>query len=133
METVNHLTYLIFRYIMFPFREQCSLNGIKCKVHNKYELIMKIIGLGILDDYCRSHVEITSQISAWLAEVKAANWSMPSNIKEKYRSSSFLPNNHVVFNIKGNKFRLDTKVYYPQKTIVIKRLGTHAEYNKWKY
>lgn len=98
-----------------------------------FGLIMEVIGQGILDDYCRSHGEITSQISAWLAEAKAANWSVPNDIKERYGSVSVLPNNHVVFNIKGNKFRLDTKVYYQRKTIVIKRLGTHEDYNKWKF
>ena len=118
---------------MFPNREHCSLFSVKRKVNDKYELIMEVIGQGILDDYCRSHVGITSQISAWLAEAKAANWSVPNDIKERYGNVSFLPSNHVVFNIKGNKFRLDTKVYYQRKTIVIKRLGTHADYNKWKF
>jgi len=118
---------------MFPIREHCSLIGVQGKVSDKCELIMEVIGQGILDDYCRGHGEITSQISAWLAEAKAASWSVPNDIKERYRSASFLPNNHVVFNIKGNRFRLDTKVYYQRKIIVIKRLGTHADYDKWKF
>lgn len=94
---------------------------------------MEVIGQVILDDCCHNHVEITTQISAWLVEVKSANWSTPNDIKDKYGSASFLPDNHVVFNIKGNKYRLDTKVYYQRKTIVIKRLGTHADYNKWNF
>ena len=118
---------------MFPIREHCSLIGKQDKDNNKCELIMEVIGQGKLNDYCRNHREITSQISAWLAEAKAASWSVPNDIKDRYGSASFLPNNHVVFNIKGNKFRLDTKVYYQRKIIVIKRLGTHADYSKWTF
>jgi len=94
---------------------------------------MEVIGQGILDDYCKNHAEVASQLSAWLAEAREANWSVPKDIKERYGSASFLPNNHVVFNIKGNKYRLDTKVYYQRKTIIVKRVGTHLEYNKWDF
>lgn len=44
-----------------------------------------------------------------------------------------LANNRVVFNIKGNKYRLDTRVAYRTSVVVVKRIGTHAEYDRWTF
>ena len=94
---------------------------------------MKVLGQGILDDFCKNHTDIVSQLSAWIAEAKEAEWATPNDIKVRYVSASFLSDNRVVFNIKGNKYRLDTKVYYERQIIIVKRIGTHTEYNKWNF
>ena len=67
---------------------------------------------------------------SWYYEASAAEWQTPQNIKDRYRSASFLENNVVIFNIKGNKYRLVTKISYKRKTVFIKWIGTHAEYDK---
>ena len=61
---------------------------------------------------------------------KAASWSDPSEIKAKFATASFLPNNRVVFNISGNKYRLVVKVEYAIKAVYIRFIGSHAEYDK---
>ena len=94
---------------------------------------MKILGQGILFDYCDNHTDIDSQIRTWVAEVKEAEWTTPNDIKARYVSASFLSDNRVIFNIKGNKYRLDTKIYYERQIIIVKRIGTHGEYDKWKF
>lgn len=94
---------------------------------------MKVIGKRVLSDFINSHVEVAPQVSAWIAEAEEAEWTTPSDIKARYVTASFLPDNRVVFNIKGNKYRLDTKIYYQRQTIIVKRIGTHVEYNRWKF
>ena len=94
---------------------------------------MKVVGKGILDDFKRRHADARSQVDAWLAEVEDAKWGSPNDIKARFKSASFLPSNRVVFNLKGNTYRLDVKVTYKTKVVLIKRVGTHAEYDKWTF
>jgi mRNA interferase HigB len=68
-------------------------------------------------------------LDAWVYEAKNADWRSPSDIKVKYRSASFLKNNRVVFNIGGNKYRLIVKVNYPTRTVFVRFVGTHKEYD----
>ncbi len=83
-----------------------------------------------LVDFYSLHKETKSQLEAWYYEVKNANWKSPVEVKEKYGAASILRGNKVVFNIKGNKYRLVTKINYRMKTVYIKFIGTHKEYNK---
>jgi len=92
---------------------------------------MKIIGRNILSAFKTEHKDASSQIDAWEAEVIVANWERPSDIKARYASASFLAENHVVFNIKGNKYRLLVQVTYKSKIVLVKKAGTHQEYMKW--
>ena len=69
-------------------------------------------------------------LDAWFHEVKRENWESPADIKAKYRSASFLKGNRVVFNIGGNKYRLVVKVNYNTKTVFIRFVGTHNEYDR---
>lgn len=94
---------------------------------------MKVLGLAILREFCENHVDCVAQIQAWIAEAKEARWNKPSDIKTRFVNTSFLADNRVVFNIKGNSYRMDTKVYYERQIIIVKRLGTHSEYDKWKF
>ncbi|MFA5169323.1 MAG: type II toxin-antitoxin system HigB family toxin [Candidatus Paceibacterota bacterium] len=66
----------------------------------------------------------------WCREVKKDKWKGPIDIKHKYGSASILMNNRVVFNIKGNKYRLVVRINYRIGGIFIRFIGTHEEYNK---
>lgn len=79
------------------------------------------------------HANVASVVDAWLAEAKAATWRTPADIKARYANASILANNRVVFNLKGNKYRLDTKIAYQTGVVVVKRIGTHAEYTRWTF
>lgn len=94
---------------------------------------MRIVGRQILHDFQRRHADARSSVDAWVAEVEEAEWDSPNDIKAKFASASFLANNRVVFNLKGNRYRLDVKVTYNTKVVLIKRVGTHAEYDKWTF
>lgn len=92
---------------------------------------MKVVGIGRLEDFFRRHADAKPQISAWISEVKAAQWQTPHDVKERYPSVSFLADNVVVFNIKGNHYRLVVKISYNVQVVLIQRIGTHSEYSKW--
>lgn len=94
---------------------------------------MKVVGLNHIEEFCRRYADARSQIASWLQEVEDANWQTPSEIKERYPHASFLADNRVVFNVKGNKYRLDTKISYKNQVVLIKRIGTHADYDRWKF
>jgi len=71
------------------------------------------------------------KLRAWLAEARNGKWQSPSDIKARYKSASILDENRVIFNVNGNNFRMEIQVSYKNKALIIKRIGTHAEYDRW--
>lgn len=92
---------------------------------------MKLVGKPILDLYAKGHADIRGPIKAWIDEVGIAEWKTTMDIKEKYPSASFLADNVVVFNIKGNRYRLVVKVTYKTGIVKVEKVGTHADYDEW--
>jgi mRNA interferase HigB len=68
-------------------------------------------------------------LRSWLEEVRDASWKQPADIKAQFGSASILKNRRVVFNIKGNDYRLVVAVAYRYQSVYIKFVGTHAQYN----
>lgn len=94
---------------------------------------MKVVGRKELERFARRHADVRGQINAWLAEVEEAEWESTTDIKRRYASASFLSNNRVIFNLKGNSYRLDTKISFKNQIVVVVRIGTHAEYTGWVF
>ncbi|MBW1800585.1 MAG: type II toxin-antitoxin system HigB family toxin [Deltaproteobacteria bacterium] len=69
-------------------------------------------------------------LEAWFYEAKHADWRSPADIKARYRTASFLKDNRVVFNIGGNKYRLVVRINYTTKTVFVRFVGTHKEYDR---
>jgi mRNA interferase HigB len=92
---------------------------------------MEVFGKKILKEFCKTYTDAESQINSWLFELMRAQWQSPQEIKKRYITASILPNNGVVFNIKGNKYRIFVVVDYKNKMVMIKNIGTHADYEKW--
>ncbi len=92
---------------------------------------MNIVGRKKLDDFKKKYTDACSQIDSWEAEASLAHWTKYLEIKNRYSSADFLKNNQVVFNIKGNKYRLLVQVDYKNQIVLIKKVGTHNEYMKW--
>lgn len=91
---------------------------------------MQLVGLLKLDAFRRTHADSRGPLDAWQVEVKAAQWSGPQDIKDRYPTASFLADNRVIFNIKGNSYRLVVKARYQNGIVLIEWVGTHAEYDK---
>ena len=66
---------------------------------------------------------------AWYEEACKASWTQPAEIKAQYRSASILKNRRVVFNIKGNDYRLVVAVAYNTGVVFVKFIGTHKAYD----
>ena len=91
---------------------------------------MRILGLLFLDDFKKSHADARGPLDAWRREVEEAEWQSPQDIKQRYRSADFLGDNRVIFNIKGNKYRVVVDVKFQFFVVYIKFIGSHAEYDK---
>jgi mRNA interferase HigB len=92
---------------------------------------MKVIGRGVIDGFGRSHADVRSQIISWVCEVEEAQWHGPMDVKRRFPQASILSGNRVIFNLKGNKYRLEAKISYAAKVVLVRQMGTHAEYAKW--
>lgn len=91
---------------------------------------MRIVGRQKLDEFVRSHVDTRSWIENWIADTEKAHWRTPQDIKNHYASASFLGGNVVIFNVKGNQYRLEVLLTYNSCVVVVRWAGTHAEYSK---
>ena len=69
-------------------------------------------------------------MEAWYREAKVAEWKDPADIKAKHGSASILKGGRVVFNIKGNDYRLVAKINYKSGIVYIRFVGTHGEYDR---
>lgn len=76
------------------------------------------------------HQDAKGALEAWYYEAKHAQWASPADIKAQYRSASILKDKRVVFNIAGNKYRLIARINYDSKTVFVRFIGTHREYDK---
>lgn len=70
------------------------------------------------------------QLKSWYQETSGAEWANSNDIKFEYPSASFLAENRVIFNIKGNHYRLVVKINYEYQMIWIRFIGTHSAYDK---
>jgi mRNA interferase HigB len=91
---------------------------------------VRVIAKKTLRDFWENHTDCEQQLKAWYEEASAALWRTPRDIKRDYPSASFLEDNRVVFNIKGNNYRLIVKINYRFGMVWIRFIGTHAEYDK---
>lgn len=90
---------------------------------------MRIISRKALRTFWEKHPDAQQPLQAWYHDVKRADWRSPGDIKAVYRNASIVGKNRVVFNIKGNKYRLVAAVQYDFRIVFIRFIGTHKEYD----
>jgi len=91
---------------------------------------MIVVGKNIIDEYYKKHADVKGALEAWHGEAVRADWKTPQDIKNRYSTASILPGNVVIFDIKGNNYRLEVKVRYQNGLLQILWVGTHHEYDK---
>jgi mRNA interferase HigB len=91
---------------------------------------VRVIARKTLKVFWSKHKDCEQQLKTWYDETVEAVWLAPKDIKVNYPSASFLVDNRVFFNIKGNNYRLIVKINYKYKMVWIRFVGTHAEYDK---
>jgi len=92
---------------------------------------MRVIAKRTLREFWASkpqYSDAEDPLSAWHSVCLRANWNAPSDVKDTFRSASFVKNN-VVFNIAGNKYRLVVNIDYERQAMFIKFVGTHKQYD----
>jgi mRNA interferase HigB len=90
---------------------------------------MRVIAVSTLRAFWERYPDAEQPLKAWYEEATGASCSQPADIKAQYRSASVLKNRRVVFNIKGNDYRLIVAVAYRLQIVYVKFVGTHKEYD----
>jgi mRNA interferase HigB len=91
---------------------------------------MRILGRDLLAEFIAAHADARLWIENWIAEAERMQWRTPRDVKGMYATASFLAGNVVVFNVKGNRYRMVTLIAYQTGTIIVRWIGTHAEYDR---
>ena len=93
---------------------------------------MRILTYKRLREFWEHHPDAKQPLLAWHSEAENAHWDTPAAVKSRYPSASVLGDSRVVFNVKGNDYRLIVSINYPYRSVYIRFLGTHAEYDRVK-
>ncbi len=91
---------------------------------------MQIISIKTLREFWQAHASAEIPLKAWYHETRHARWHSFQDLKNRHRSADVLPGNRVVFDIKGNTYRLVVRINYQSGCIFIRFVGTHADYDK---
>ena len=91
---------------------------------------MRIIAKRTLRDFWIKHADSEQQLKAWYRETEKTEWENFNDLKKDYPSASILQENRIVFNIKGNNYRLIVKFSFEYQICWIRFIGTHSEYDK---
>lgn len=121
---------MFFNILTFPFWE-FKLTSLQGNIYNICIRgnFMQLLGIPLVETFKKSHADARGALDSWQKEVSDASWKNPQDIKDRYKTASILANNVVIFNIKGNKYRLVVKVRYANNIVLIQWIGTHAQYN----
>jgi mRNA interferase HigB len=93
---------------------------------------MRLIKEKTLNEYCQliKYKKAEESVKAWIYEIRFSTWKNANELKSKYGNASIISAKRVVFNIKGNDFRLIVDIEYKLKIVFIVWFGTHKEYDK---
>ncbi|MDR1349186.1 MAG: type II toxin-antitoxin system HigB family toxin [Zoogloeaceae bacterium] len=91
---------------------------------------MRVIAVSCLRKFWQTHPDAEQPLRCWVDEALRANWSCPTDITAQFITASVLKGRRVVFNIKGNDYRLITAVACRFGTLYIKFIGAHTQYDR---
>ncbi len=90
----------------------------------------RIVAKRTLREFWEKHAESEQYLKTWYDTAKNSNWKTPNDVKNSYANASILKNERIIFNIKGNDYRLIAKFNFQKGWIFIRFIGTHSEYDK---
>lgn len=91
---------------------------------------MNIYNKSTIIEFVLKHADSRVQLMLWYNDVRTKNWKTPNDVKRDFVSASIIGNSRVVFNIKGNKYRMVVAMDYVRGWAQIKFIGTHAQYDR---
>jgi mRNA interferase HigB len=90
----------------------------------------RIFAKSTLREYWKKYPETEQYLKTWYDTAMNCDWRTPSDVRRNYANASILKSGRIVFNIKGNSYRLVTKFNFEKQWIFIRFIGTHSEYDK---
>jgi mRNA interferase HigB len=90
----------------------------------------RIFAKSTLREYWEKNPDCEQYLKTWYDIAMSSDWKNPNEVKKTYVHASILKSNRIVFNIKGNSFRLVAKFNFEKQWVFIKFIGTHVEYSK---
>jgi mRNA interferase HigB len=91
---------------------------------------MRVIAIRTLREFWQRHADAEEPLRAWYSDARRATWQAPADIKSLHAQASVIAGNRIVFNIKGNDYRLVIHINYPAGVVYIRFIGTHAQYDR---
>jgi mRNA interferase HigB len=90
---------------------------------------VRVFNRSTVKAFADAHADTRQPLFAWFAEVESATWGGPADIKARYPTAGFVNADRVIFNIKGNSYRVVVAIKYEFFAVYIRFIGTHAEYD----
>jgi mRNA interferase HigB len=90
---------------------------------------VRVVALKSLRDFWTAQPDAEQPLKAWFATVSKAQWHQPADVKRQFSNASILKNRRVVFNIKGNDYRVVAALAYNMGVVFVKFVGTHRAYD----
>lgn len=91
---------------------------------------MRVLAKKILREFWTKHRDSEQQLKAWFEEAEKGLWDTPDKIMQQFPNARIIPGNRVIFNIRGNRYRLIVKINYKYGMLWIRFIGTHQEYDR---
>jgi mRNA interferase HigB len=92
---------------------------------------MQVIALRTLKQFWERHPQAELPIRNWYAVASRATWSTPADVKRRFGTTvDFVADNRIIFDLAGNRYRLVVHVAYRYGRVLVKFIGTHAEYDR---
>ncbi len=90
----------------------------------------RIFAKSTLREFWENHPDSEQYLKTWYDTAMSANWKTPNDVKKSYANASLLKDSRIVFNIKGNSYRLVIKFNFEQQLAFVRFIGTHSDYDK---
>ncbi len=90
----------------------------------------RIFAKSTLRQFWEKYPDSEQYLKTWYDMAMSSDWKTPVDIKKSYANASILKDGRIVFNIKGNTYRLIVKINFEKQWIFIRFIGTHVEYDK---
>ena len=91
---------------------------------------MRVFSKRTLREFWERHADAERPLRDWYHDADDADWDTPAAVRAQFANASIIAGNRVVFNIKGNDYRLVVNINYRRRAVYIRFIGTHAEYDR---
>ena len=91
---------------------------------------MRVVTFKRIQEFSEKHADADTPLRFWYSVTSKKEWESVNDIKKDFNSVDYVGNHRFVFNIKGNRYRLVVMIFFDIRTVFIRFVGTHAEYDQ---